>query len=347
MGVAPSKPDFDNMTDEQFQTEINQRQLMVDKNIIENLDSLTKLLNEFNDNDTQNILEKIEKDDSLNKSVPVNIRETVKNTHARILKEINGDKEQLKSNANLQQFINKTISGDVQDKLNGFLENPFIKDDPVVSTSLKGITDSINQIRSKYKFFEYKYLQTNIFFIIFVKYISETITKFITETTAFHEARQKYNLVLIHNIVKTIQESVGAQIEGPDGKKIEFDEKDINQVSDTIKELSKNVMDSISKQKEMMEQQKAHSLKDIIEFMMKTESEFAKEMVQAVDQYKGKTTTSQGSQTPVLNQAPVQDTPAIPNQRGAPQNPLVPRPPTQFGGFIKDNSLLPQDFYEL
>lgn len=265
---------------------IEKQKFMVDKAVTENMANLSTLLNQFNKNDTTAIVEKIKSMDEFKGKVPDAMLNKIGSLHKNILESIdtsfsNADKKkQISTDKGVSEYINKLLDKEMDGKMNEYLENPFIKKEPEIYKGMQDIAGSIKNIRGRYKYFEYKYIQTNIFFILFIKHVYETVRQFIDETNALNKAKDAYHLILIQNVVKTLQLQLSDQT-----KKIS--DVDTNSISGAIAELTHNVMDSINKQKQDSEKVKQKSLKDILGFLMERETDFADELVKFVEDYKG------------------------------------------------------------
>jgi hypothetical protein len=283
MGASSSKPDV--LTDEEIMKDIEGKKGIVDKEMTENLTNLSDILSQFDKNDTQGILEKITKMKDFEGKLPTTVLNRVGKVHKELLDTLDSSlsdddkKKQLQSNSAISNYIQQHVNQDLDTKMKTYLENPFIKNDPVVKQSMSDVTNSIKTIRGKYKFFEYKYLQMNVFLILFTKHIHTTVKKFIDETAAFYEARDKYHLVLIHNVIKTFQQQLGDETK-------QLTELDTSAFTETIKQLTQSVMESITKQKSISEKMKQDSLQEILKFLMEREVDFAKDIIKGVEDYK-------------------------------------------------------------
>jgi len=294
--LSPDLPSVENMpsvenpvrTEEkeaayQLHQEIEDKRVVIDHNMVKSLAELGGLMKQYNKNDVPQMLHDIE---SSGIKLPKTIVDRLRVTHQSILDNIDSvytyeeKGKKLEVDSAVADYIQKDVDKDLDHQLKEYMDNPFIKDDPMVQRGVKDVADSIKSIRGKYKFFEYKYLQMNVFLIGFITHVGETLVRFVNETSAFYEAKEKYHLMLIRNLVKTFQDQL--EIDATDnGGKI-----DATTIGDSLKELTQSVIDSIAKQKEFTEKSKQQSLQDILKFLMERESEFADELVNIVDRYK-------------------------------------------------------------
>lgn len=294
----PNMPSVDNMpsisaaprvdTEEraaasQLHKEIEGKKVIIDTNMIKSLSELGGLMKQYNKNDVPQMLQDIE---SSGIKLPRNIVDRLRVTHQSILDNIDSaytyeeKGKKLEVNSALAEYIQKDVDKDLEKQLETYLNNPFIKEDPMVQRGVKDVADSIKSIRGKYKFFEYKYLQMNVFLIGFITHVGDTLVRFVNETSAFYEAKEKYHLMLIRNLVRTFQDQLEVDANDKTGK------IDATTIGDSLKELTQSVIDGIAKQKEFTEKSKQQSLQDILKFLMERETEFADELVDIVDKYK-------------------------------------------------------------
>ncbi len=359
----------ENLATQQIAKEIEDKKVVIDKNLVSSLTRLSDLMKQFNRNDVPYMLDDVQ---SKGIKVPGNIMDKLRNSHSILLNSIDNaytaeeKGKKIESNTAVSEYIQKHVDKDLDEQIKAYMENPFIKEDPMVQRGVVDVANSIKSIRGKYKFFEYKYLQMNIFLIAFINHVNETLIKFVNETGAFYEAREKYHLMLIRNLVKTFQEQL--DIEAKDA----YGRSDAANIGDSLKELTSSVVESITKQKEFTEKQKQQSLQDILKFLMERETEFANEMVGIVDKYKSDkksaSTSTRSSYIPTprsVERRPsyrsVVEEDVLSRTRDesyryrtpSPESPRY-RPRSRdgrfrsyyaTGGFVRDGSFFPQEFY--
>lgn len=358
MGANTSQP-----TDEENMKAFEDKTAFVDKALTNNIEGLNTILTQFSKNDTQGIINKIKSMPEFKGQIPDKILNRVSDVHKSILDTLDSSlsaedrQKQLEGDGNIAKVIQAYVDKELDDKMSEYLENPFIKNDPIVKKSMFSVTNSIKTVRGKYKYFEYKYVQMNVFLILFTKHVHTTIKKFIDESSAFYAAREKYHLVLIHNVIKIFEEQLGAETKN-------LSDLDTQQFSSAIKELTQSVMDSITQQKQLGEKMKEDSLADILKFLMEKETDFASEIIKSVDSYK-----DSNPQKPSLqpSQSPSPTSPTfgpsvkpdfIPAQAFQGNKPGYKYTTDsqglgyydnsgQKGGFIRDGSKLPQNFFDL
>jgi hypothetical protein len=343
-------------TEQELAAEIEAKKGVVDKALTENLLNIGELLSQYSKNDTQSIVERIRNMEEFRGKIPDAILNKASNVHKNILDTIDSTltdaakKQKMETNANVEAYIKQYVGKELDDKMKSYLENPFIKNDPKVAESMTSVTNSIKSIRGKYKYFEYKYIQMNMFLILYTKHMHSVVSKFIDETVAFYEAKEKYHLVLIRNVVKAVQEQLGDQSNA-------IESFDTTSLAQSVQELARSLMESITKQKDLASKMKQDSLAEMLKFLMEREKDFATQLIAGVDNYKlqnkSATTATQYQSIEERNKAErnkesldLTNPPTTLARRASASFGGGQVPPLR-GGFIRANSMLPQDFFKL
>lgn len=318
MGAGPSKQPTDaeqtvkNYAD--IAKELENAEAFVSDGVQKNLKLLGDILTDYNKNDTQGILDKIMSNETLKAEIPDTILNKVSDVHKNVLNNLDNTlteadkKRQLETDENLAAYIQRFVDKDLDVKMKEYLQNPFIQGDPVVARSMTDVTNSIKTIRGKYKYFEYKYVQMNIFLIMFTKHVHEVIKRFIDDTAGFYAAKEKYHLVLIQNVIKTFQEQLGDETK----KMTNLDTKDF---SSAVSTLTQSIMDSISQQRTISEKMKSDSLAEILRYLMQRETEFANEIIKGVDDYKESPSYTASKKNKYIPAEHPEDYMVLPNKR--------------------------------
>jgi hypothetical protein len=288
--------------EQEIMKEIERTKDHVDKALVDNINNLNQILTQFKENDTKAMIDKIKRDNVLLQNfknlspeeqekyryklkLDDNLLNKLEDIHGNILNNLDysfGDvktKGKLGDDKNLQQYIQGFVDKDLDLRMKDYLQNPFIQGDPTVARSMADVTNSIKTIRGKYKYFEYKYVQMNLFLMVFINYVNNTMRQYIDETAAFYAARQKYHLVLIQNVIKTFQSQLGDEAK-------KMTDIDIENFTIPLSQLTNEITKSITDNRNLAEAQKSKNLADILSFVMSKEAEFANAIVDSVDKYK-------------------------------------------------------------
>lgn len=88
----------------------------------------------------------------------------------------------------VEQVLPKAVSEQMKDNvmaLNKYVEEvrPFLNKNPQLDANVKGIIDTVVGLKSRYSFFEYKYIQLNIFMLALFSNYNKIILSLVTDVT--------------------------------------------------------------------------------------------------------------------------------------------------------------------
>lgn len=75
------------------------------------------------------------------------------------------------------------------EKINTILQNPDMKDNELIVKNVKNVGNVIKEMKVKYKYFEYKYVQLNIFMIVLLQHMFTTMEALHTNTLKYNKQR--------------------------------------------------------------------------------------------------------------------------------------------------------------
>lgn len=351
-------------------------QFMAPDGILSKVKGLGEVIGYFNDNDTSALTNFI---DTYNQKVTAKdrieigpeIKSTMLNFHNQLLSVIDQQtgmstatdtqkqevlKAKLKDNKQLGDMLKMYYNQKLQDVETRVLSDEMVKNSSELSGSVKVILNNVKALKVKYKFFEYKYIQLNLFMIVFVQYVYNTMTKFIVDVIAYNQARDAIRQEMTQKIFKATQEIMGAS-------DIELKPQDAAAINKMISSLQEKIQKDQQEIQDLSSRLKNNSMSDLLNFILTSDDALASHVMNSVD------TLRQGQGQP--QPQPQQQAPTQTQQGQKPQQfqkqqwkqqqqqqqvqPLVinqvvnsaPKPPTQNGGFIRDMSVMPQAFYKL
>lgn len=234
---------------------------------------LAKLLESMRKNDTFALVENLGRLNDVSGRVPDEIISRITGAHANIVDGFNNSTIE-KGNSSISNLIQNSVNRDIDDKMKGFLDDPAVKQHPEMAASMEDITNNIKLLRGKYKFFEYKYLQMNIFLILFVINIQESLQTCIDANVSLCEQRDIQLLKLVQDVVHNLQVHMGEP-----SMKVEENAT----LADSIKQLSNSIMDNIKNHKQIGEKVKHDTMQEMMQFVMKKEIDFATDIVNVVE----------------------------------------------------------------
>jgi hypothetical protein len=213
------------------------------------LDKFKEILTNFNQNDPNFVSKYIEE---YNKSVPENLQlnttklgsqlKRIDQFHSLLVKKISTDPnataESLKTSTMLQdqfktsmndtsKLVETTLPQIAREQISKeteqLLKDPLIQKDPNVNKTVTGILDQIVSMKSRYSFFEYKYVQMNVLLLVIVKNMYSTMVEAINNIIDLHKKQNELRnkeVREIFDIMLSILKSAELQITPQDFDKL-------------------------------------------------------------------------------------------------------------------------------
>jgi hypothetical protein len=342
-------------------------QFLAPEGIMNKIKGLGEVIGYFNDNDTSSLTNFI---DVYNQKVSTKdrielgpeIKSTMLNFHNELLSVIDQQmgtnatdsqkeeilKSKLKDNKALNEMLKLYYSKKLEDVETRVLGDEMVKNSTELSSTVKVILGNVKALKVKYKFFEYKYIQLNIFMIVFVQYVYNSMTKFIVDIIAYNQARDAIRQEMTRKIFKATQEILGAS-------DVELKPQDAAAINKMISSLQERVQKDQREIQDLSLRVKNNSMSDLLNFILTSDDALASHVMSSVDKYRQeKNIPIQSQQNPNQNPAKLQGEQQKQNQQKFNQQPQKQQvdPPkinlqSQNGGFIRDMSMMPQAFYKL
>ena len=341
---------------------------LVPSEVFERLKNLQEILSGFNENDPKFISKYIAQ---YNNEAPSGLKldmgkiqpqiSRIDNLHTQLIRQITGNQNitssELSTNQNYQDQL-KTELKDTKNlidnrlpsvtknlittEIDKLLNDNLVKKDPVVKSTVESILGSIIGLKSRYSFFEYKYVQMNVLVMVIIQNLYNIMITSIKNIIDLHTQQSKQRDQDLNNILKLILgllNSSQLSITPED-----FDK--INLLVNNVKEQSKRDAEELQK--------------------------IAKDSVQNANQQAQSALTAAKNQSISSASSPLSSTPAQTSEQAQPQTTLMyvgePQGQTQGGkspvqmttmyaglnkskqkgGFVRGNSQFPvQEFYNL
>jgi hypothetical protein len=205
------------------------------------------------------------------------------------------------------------------------MNDDAVKNNPEVFDTVRTIMNNVKSLKVKYKFFEYKYMQLNIFMIVFIQYVYNSMTKFIVDVIAYNQTRDAMRQEMTKKIFQATQQILGAS-------DIQLKTEDAEAINKMIFNLQEKVQKDQQEIQELSSKLKNGSLADLLNFVMTSDDTLASHIMEGVEKYRS---TASISPTP----------PTSPTSGVIPPSQPPSQPPKQTGGFLRDLSVLPTAFY--
>ncbi len=288
-------------------------QFTAPEGIVEKIKGLGDVINFFNDNDTSSIENFI---DTYNKQVSVKeqidigpeIKGLMLGFHNQILEVIDGQligatstekqqvlKSKLKDNKALNDMLRLYYNQKMQDVETRVLNDEVVKSNPEITETVRVIMNNVKSLKVKYKFFEYKYIQLNVFMIVFIQYVYNSMGKFIVDVIAYNQARDAIRQEMTQKIFRATQEIIGAS-------EMQLKPQDAEAINKMIVNLQDKVQRDQKEIQELSGKLKNNSLSDLLNFVLTSDETLASHIMEGVDKYKA-TKTAVLSQTQAQQQA--------------------------------------------
>lgn len=261
MGNGPSK----SQKPTNNAAELEKRKLALTQNLVSD-DLMTKVgefnqvISKFQDNKLNDLNELIQ---IANKSVNLKMSEQTKSQIENIIK--NENFGLINETQDPYNFIKEREDADVLKLKEGIRSDPILVQNPTLTKQVEHLLGSVSSLRMSYKYYLYKYLQTNLLLFTFTQAMMEISNKYADDITAFSLAR-----------IELYKESLGAFIDtAVDIIKPETsinEHKDILAVSNSVKDLLQKTSEDW---KQKMEHYKTANYKDIVQYLLTTQQELA------------------------------------------------------------------------
>jgi hypothetical protein len=354
-------------------------------NIVDKIKGLGDVIKHFNENDTTSIEGFI---DNYNKQVSdkekIDLGPEVKSLmlsfHNQVLEVIDSQlganstpeekqavlKAKLKDNKQLNEMLKMYYDKKLMDFETKVFSDETVRDNPEVMSTVSNIMNNVKSLKVKYKFFEYKYIQMNVFLIVFIQYVYNSMSKFIVDVIAYNQTRDAIRQEMTKKIFEATQKILGAT-------DIQMKPEDADTINRLIFNLQQKVQKDQTEIQELSGKLKNNSLSDLLNFVLTSDETLASHIMEGVDKYKSSKPTNaqqnkgnqQNQQKPQYTQGQYQGAKPQQNQyfkqnidqttnktnssqtTNKTNSGQASTNSQQQGGFVRGSSMFPQAFYEL
>lgn len=342
-------------------------EIVLDQGVKKQIDKLSEYVSMFNSNDVKPLLQviddyKLNLETSTGKKYELNnVKTFVGKFHQELLDKISKDFPTMNESEKQAKLSEKLKDKTLPDYLKNIYDNklgelrgevmksPIVVKDAKMTQSIDRIFTDITGLKSKYKYFEYKYIQLNLFLIVFIQHTYNTMENFINTVLAYTVTRDTARSDALRELIDLLLE-IMKQAE------LSIDQKDF----EAIEQLMSVVEGSIKQKQvalgEAVEKAKVEALDEMLKLVMTHHDMFSDKVAQDFEAppndefYKNFTIR----QSPVgsVRQQPSAQVSRSRNANVRPENAATVLPPdnkpgSQFGGFVRDHSQFPQSFYKL
>lgn len=211
------------------------KNVVVNEQVKQKVEELNTLIANFNKNDVKTMMSDMQRDGLYQDVLTPELTNKITNMHEKIVKQISSQTE-IQTNAGLRNVIYKVVNQDIDEQMNRFLQDPVLSTDDTLKEELGSILNNIKTSHMKYKYFEYKYVQLNLFVLGFIRHVYQTMGTFVEANLEAFENREKYR----NELTLQFMNSVKKMIEGND---LTINDSDLNQMSNLMEAMKKDIDD--------------------------------------------------------------------------------------------------------
>lgn len=303
---APSKDD----------NKINKGDLpdIVGRDVIAKLQDLTQTITDYKKDNTKILVEDIIKYNEMvsnNKKItlPKNVIDKITTYHNTVLNELRNDKKPKEA---IKEFYDKRLDEFAQ-SLN---QNQDLRDNPEIAKQLGQVVSNIKLIKTSSSFFEYKYIQMNLFMVYFVQKVYNVLEKYTEDVTEYMILQNTYRQKLMINFMQQIVKILESE------KNVGFSEDDQKNFMGMIDNITSGFQKTEQKVKDDLAKMKTGAVAQFADEIMKSD-----------------TNSKKNTSSAVVNNRIIDPLARSKTYGGGEGN--------QKGGMIRDLSILPQKFFEM
>lgn len=320
------------------------KQLFIMQDINDNIKHINDIVSAYGDHSQPLIMQLVEKFNSQLPDDATRINESLTtkmtNFHNALLQGLNAVNDPLQTKTDkvkqahgdlnvMLDALSKTYGKDFDVYKTGLLDSEVFVKNKEIAKSAADVIENIKNTKIKYKFFEYKYIELNIFMILYTEFMYNTMDKFIKNVLFFNEQRDKVRQDIIEQFMNTLRNMIKST-------QLNIEPSEIKSLND----LSTRFIEEVNRKDNEFKEQ----LSDIVKVSSDNISSFVSSL----------SSSHRSALTESLSQVPTKYNSSISNaetdnvfpdylETGLP----VRGGKKQKGGFIRDGSRLPQAFYEL
>jgi hypothetical protein len=215
MGATVTKP----LTAEQEKS-LLENKFVIEKNVKDNLDMMRKYLDAYQKSDINQLLAVMEQyKQTLAASNPAfqnfdigPVKSFVENFQKDMTSQINKEfpgrqysnvlNDPNVAIASLKKIYETDSKQD--EKKQNLLQSPLIKNDDGIKRKVEGIFNSISNMKARLRFFEHRYIQLNVFLVVFFQHTVTSVQQFIDTSLSMINAREQTKNKAVTELVEKL-----------------------------------------------------------------------------------------------------------------------------------------------
>lgn len=333
MGASSSKS--------QTQSKPINMEFVLDEGVKKNIDLLNQHVTDFNSNNAKALMQvvrdfKTQFTDTEGK--PFNfykVDEFIEKFHQEMLKNIEQNNQgiskedlekelskRLKDTKKLPEYLKEIYSGQGQlaDLKKSIMEQEVVAKDENLKNNIDNILTNITGLKSKYRFFEYRYIQLNLFLIIFIQHTFVTMDNFINTVvgyTIYQDKQRSENLrALVDLLIKIMNEA-----------NLEIDQQSFDAIDGMMSVVEEEIKKKQVSLTKAIEKARTEAMEDLMKELVKGNDEMGGDAMSAFAQ----PPLSGDNVVPRQFSAPLMQRPRFGNEQQFTKLQTVPRRNTRFG----------------
>lgn len=174
--------------------------LTVTKDFKDDLKKISDIFKNLNDDNSPELLKHLETYNSEMRNmgkdgfiIPDKIKESLTKFHKEIISQIDeyATKNEEQKNNEFFALLDKQYGSELENQKNIILKSVDISKNEELKNGVNSIMNNVKALKTKYKFFEYKYVELNVFMILFIQYVYQSINTFVIQMSAFNKMRDE------------------------------------------------------------------------------------------------------------------------------------------------------------
>jgi uncharacterized protein (UPF0305 family) len=325
-------------------------EVVLDKGVKEQITKLGDYVSLFNSNDVTPLLQIVKdykidlKNASGNTYDLKNIENIVSKFHGNLLEQISKEfptlskEEQDKKlsnvlkNKGLSKYLTTNQDNEIVSWKDKILQNSLVKKDTEMSNSVNSIFDGLTGLKSKYKYFEYRYIQLNLFLIIFIQHTYTIMDNFINTVLAYTITRDRAR-------EESVKELIDLLLKIMKSAELNINQKDFEAIDQLMSVIQNQIKDKEVKLDKAINEARTGALDEMLKVIVNNSEMFKTE---TFDNISASSSTSTSSRATSISGGFVRGSSIFPEV-----NTSSSIPTTIKGGFVRGSSVFPQAFYDL
>lgn len=352
--------------------------LEIDEEVKEQIDKISEYVKIFNTNDAHALLDivkdyKLDLETLTNRQYDLgNIDKFVTSFHQELLNKISSDnprysnsekknmlKQQLKENTKLPEYLKNMYDESLEKKKTEIMSFPLIAKDNETKKNIDALFTNITSLKSKYKYFEYRYIQLNLFLIIYTQHTFTTMDNFVNNILFYIKQKNDIQRDAIKKLIALLLQIMNQA-------ELTIDQKNFEIIDDLMSVMEKQLLEKESYLSSKLESTAEKAKGELLDVLDRGGVAFANSSAlpedNTTDPYFNVTEEDieKFKKTPYNVRTMNEIKSAVPPQynggkkthkggfvKGNSVFPEVFYDKSQKGGFLRDHSVLSQSFYEL